>query len=77
MNILNNMEAVFAAAAALAVSAIFMTASIPSAHAQPVVTKGEMAIIVIKAKRMSAEEKLKSVHAESASAIASDKARHV
>ena len=76
MNILNNMEAVFVATAALAVSAMFMPDPIQAAHAQPVVTSASktMAVVVVKAKRMSAEEKLKSVQLESTSAAATEAA---
>ena len=72
MNVLNHMEAVFVATLALAASSTFMSDSIPTANAQPIVSSGSgtMAVVVVKAKRMNAEEKLKSVQAENAYASA-------
>ena len=70
MNVLKNMEAAFVATVALAVSSLLMSDSIPVANAQPVVTSGShaMAVVVVTAKRMSAEEKLKSVQTANAAA---------
>ncbi len=72
MNVLNHMEAVFVATLALAASSTFMNDSIPTANAQPLVSSGgaSIAVVVVKAKRMNAEEKLKSVQAEHAHASA-------
>lgn len=61
MNILKHMEAVFVAAAVLAVSGAHLVDSLPSAHARaPVATSTETkptAVVVVTAKRMTAKEK--------------------
>lgn len=76
MNLHKHMEAVFVATVALAISGIYVGDAIPPAHAQSYVTKASngMTVVVVKAKRMTAEEKLKSVQAESALAGARDAA---
>ncbi len=74
MNILSNLEAVLTATVALAASSMFMTDPVTCASNQPVVTSDSptIAVIVVSARRMNAEEKLKSVQTESA--IAGDRA---
>ncbi|MES2899241.1 MAG: hypothetical protein V4723_05895 [Pseudomonadota bacterium] len=67
MNILANLEAVFTATVALAASSMFITDPAPLASTQPVVRSDSptIAVIVVSARRMNAEEKLKSVQVES------------
>lgn len=74
MNILKNMEAVFVATVALAVSGSAMLDAIPEAHAkQAVVATSSTAlpVVVVKAKRMSAEEKARDLQAERSADFAS------
>lgn len=74
MNILKHMEAVFVATVALAVSGSYMIDAIPEAHAkQAVVATSATAVpvVVVKAKRMSAEEKARDLQAERSAAFAS------
>ena len=63
------LEAVFAATIVLAASSMFIEDCAPP-NAQPVVTSNSahMAVVVVSARRMNAEEKLKSVQIESAHA---------
>ena len=69
MNILKHMEAVFVATVALAVSGSYLVDTLPQAHAQPVASSAGAAVpvVVVKAKRMSDEEKQRSIQAERAS----------
>ena len=66
MNILKHMEAVFVATVALAVTGSYMVDALPQAHAKPMVAMAGAAVpvVVVKAKRMSAEEKQRSIEAE-------------
>ena len=60
MNILKHMEAVFIATVALAVSGSYLIDTLPQANAKPVATAsavGPIPVVVISAKRMSAQEK--------------------
>lgn len=65
MNILKHMEAVFVAAAVLAVSGSHLIGTLPSAHAKAPLTAGAItappAVVVVSAKRMTAEEKARSL----------------
>lgn len=71
MNILNSMEAVFVATVALAGSNLFISSPSHCAGAQPIATsaRDSMAVVIVKARRMNAEEKLQSVRAENAGAM--------
>lgn len=72
MNLLKHMEAVFVATVALAVSGSYMVDAIPEAHAKaPVVAATSVPVVVVKAKRMSAEEKLRDLQAERGATVAS------
>ena len=73
MNLLKHMEAVFVATVALAVSGSYMIDAIPEAHAKaPVVAStAAVPVVVVKAKRMSAEEKLRELQAERGATVAS------
>lgn len=73
MNLLKHMEAVFVATVALAVSGSYMIDAIPEAHAKaPVVSStAAVPVVVVKAKRMSAEEKLRELQAERGATVAS------
>ena len=60
MNIAKHMEAVFVVALAAAGSASFFTDAVPQAHASPaaiqdssIATETKMAVVVVKAKRLS------------------------
>lgn len=67
MNILKHMEAVFITAAAVAVGGSYLADTLPQAHARAAVTASadvQAPVVVIKAKRMSAEEKRQSLQAE-------------
>jgi hypothetical protein len=67
MNILKHMEAVFIAAAVFAVGGSYAVDTLPEAQAKAVVTAStgvQAPVVVIKAKRMSAEEKRQSLQAE-------------
>ncbi|SHG99192.1 hypothetical protein [Massilia sp. CF038] len=68
MNLIKHMEAVFVATVALAVSGSWMLDNLPQAHAQSlaVATVNAPAIVVVKAKRMTAAEKQLSLQAERA-----------
>ena len=68
MNILKHMEAVFVATVALAVSGSYLVDTLPQAHAKTEVAMAGVAeavpVVVVKAKRMSAAEKQRSIEAE-------------
>jgi hypothetical protein len=64
MNILKHMEAVFVATVALAVSSSYLVDTLPQAHAKPVVSASAIPVVVVSAKRMSAQEKQQSLQAE-------------
>lgn len=73
MNILKHMEAVFVATVALTVSASYMIEAIPEAHAKAAVVASatSVPVVVVKGKRMSAEEKLRDLQAERNATVAS------
>jgi hypothetical protein len=77
MNILHNVEAVFALAAGLAVGTGAMLPSNvgapaqTSVHAVSVATPQQMAVVVVKARRLTAVEKMRSLEDERALARAS------
>jgi hypothetical protein len=74
VNILKHMEAVFVATVALAVSGSYMIDAIPEAHAKAAVVATSTAavpVVVVKAKRMSAEEKARDLQAERNASFAS------
>jgi hypothetical protein len=63
MNILKHMEAVFVASMVLAISSSYVSDLLPQAHAKPVASvraDTKTAVVVVSAKRMSAEEKLQA-----------------
>ena len=65
MNILKHMEAVFVATVALTVSGSYLLDTLPEAHAKPVVTaSAAIPVVVVSAKRMSAQEKQQSLQAD-------------
>jgi surface antigen len=67
MNILKHMEAVFVATAVFAVGGSYLIDTLPEAHAKPAVSASaalQAPVVVVKAKRMSAEEKRQSLQAE-------------
>ncbi len=68
MNILKHMEAVFVATVALAVTGSYMVDTLPQAHAKPAITMAmntsAVPVVVVKAKRMSADEKQRAFAAE-------------
>jgi hypothetical protein len=66
MNILKHMEAVFVAAAVFAVSGSYMADTLPQAHAKAVTasTAAAVPVVVVTAKRMSAQEKQQALQAE-------------
>lgn len=71
MNIAKHMEAVFVVALAAAGSASYFTDAVPQAYASPAViqdssiaTETRMAVVVVKAKRLSPAEKGPTVLAE-------------
>ncbi|HEY0064420.1 MAG TPA: hypothetical protein VGC21_20050 [Telluria sp.] len=68
MNLIKHMEAVFVATVALAVSGSWMIDQLPAAHAQSaaIATVDAPAVVVVKAKRMTAAEKQVSLQAERA-----------
>lgn len=72
MNILHNVEAVFALAAGMAVGAGVMLPSGSSAPLTPpvqsisVATPGKMAVVVVPARRLTAVEKMRAVENERA-----------
>ena len=69
MNILKHMEAVFVVAAVLTVGGSYVLDTLPQANAKAAVTASAAVqgpVVVIKAKRMSAEEKRQSLQAERA-----------
>ena len=78
MNILKHMEAVFVATiavAVLAVSATYATGSMPEAQSSTAIaTAGNatMPVVVVSAKRLSADEKLQSLREERKLATARD-----
>ena len=66
MNILKNMEAIFIAATVIAGATSFASADVPKHHAAPVAkaslaTEGKMAVVTVSAKRMTAEQKARSL----------------
>ena len=71
MNILKHMEAVFVATVVFTVGGLYVKGTLPEAHAKATViattattaTTGTQ-VVVVKAKRMNAEEKRQSLHAE-------------
>ncbi|TFW13817.1 hypothetical protein [Duganella callida] len=65
MNVLENFEAVFVVVAGLACAATY---AIDNAAMSPV--EPNMQVVVVSAKRMTAEEKLQSLQAERAIAVA-------
>ena len=69
MNILKHMEAVFIATVVFTVGGSYAIDKLPQAHAKAAVAANINAstpVVVIKAKRMSAEEKRQSLQAERA-----------
>jgi hypothetical protein len=65
MNFIKHMEAVFVATATLALSGSLLIDTLPSAHAKaPAYTTSAVHSVVVKAKRMTAEEKLQSLREE-------------
>ena len=70
MNILKHMEAVFVATVALAVSGSYMIDALPEAHARTVgataaaTAQQSIPVVVVSAKRLSPEEKQRSLDAE-------------
>lgn len=67
MNLLKNMEAVFAASVALAVSASYLLDALPSANASAAATASAahaIPVVVVKARRMTPAEKQQSLQAE-------------
>ncbi len=67
MNILKHMEAVFVATVVLAVSGSYLVDTLPQAYAKPVVSANAVPVVVVSAKRLSAQEKLQLERAESGS----------
>ncbi|HEV7815085.1 MAG TPA: hypothetical protein VGP06_08315 [Janthinobacterium sp.] len=70
MNVLKNMEIIFIVVLALACSAVYV-GTLPEAQADArsaVTAAGDMPVVVISAKRMSAEEKQQSLNEERAQA---------
>ena len=74
MNILKHMEAVFVATVALTVSGSYMIDALPEAHARSAIatasTQQSIPVVVVSAKRMSPEEKQRSLNAERDATIA-------
>ena len=69
MNVLKHMEAVFVATVALAVSGSYLLDTLPEAHAKPMLgASAAVPVVVVSAKRMSAQEKQQSLEAERAGA---------
>ena len=67
MNILKHMEAVFVATVVFAVGGSYVIDTLPEANAKPALTASaaqQAAVVVVKAKRMTAEEKRQSLQAE-------------
>ena len=67
MNILKHMEAVFVATVVLAVGGAYAIDTLPQANAKAAVTASvgaQAPAVVVKAKRMTAEEKRQSLQAE-------------
>jgi hypothetical protein len=72
MNLIKHMEAVFIATLALAVSSTWLADTLPSAHAKAPVTASATAavpVVVVSAKRMTAQEKLQAERADAAAAV--------
>ena len=68
MNVLKHMEAVFVATVALAMSGSYLL-TLPEAYAKPMLSaSAAVPVVVVSAKRMSAQEKQQSLEAERASA---------
>lgn len=60
MNLIEHMEAVFIASVTFAVGGAYLADRLPTAHARPAVVATAApggAVVVVKARRMSAEEK--------------------
>jgi hypothetical protein len=60
MNLIKHMEAVFIASVTFAVGGSYLAERLPHAHAKPAVVASvepATAVVVVKARRMSAEEK--------------------
>ena len=68
MNLLKHMEAVFIATVVLAVTGSYVADTMPTAHATPaaVVSTASVPVVVVSAKRMSAQEKLQAARADAA-----------
>ena len=67
MNLIKHMEAVFVTTVALAVSGSWLADALPAAHAKsPVsaVASAPAAVVVVSAKRMTAEEKQRALQDE-------------
>jgi hypothetical protein len=78
MNILKHMEAVFVAAAVFAVGGSYALDTLPQAHAKAAVIASadtSAPVVVIKAKRMSAEEKRLSLQADQLAGAAAPASR--
>ena len=73
MNLLKHMEAVFMATVTLAVSGSYLAATIPAAHARTATATAQQAVpvVVVSAKRMSAQEKQRSLQDERGDTVAS------
>jgi hypothetical protein len=66
MNVLKNMEAIFIAAAVIAGATSFASAGVAKQPAAPVAkaslaTEGKMAVVTVTAKRMTADEKARTL----------------
>jgi outer membrane murein-binding lipoprotein Lpp len=68
MNLLKHMEAVFIATVVLAVSSTYLADTLPTAHARQAAAPSTSAVpvVVVSAKRMSAQEKLQAARADAA-----------
>lgn len=65
MKLIKHMEAVFVATVALTVSGSYLIDTLPQAHAKTAAyASSGTPVVVVKAKRMSAEEKRQSLKAE-------------
>lgn len=71
MNILKHMEAVFVAAAVFAVSGSYLVDTLPQANAKQVAmasAASAVPVVVVSAKRMTAQEKQQALQSERAAA---------
>lgn len=67
MNILKHMEAVFVATVAFAISGSYLADTLPQAHAKTIASaSAAVPVVVVSAKRMTAQEKRQSLQAERA-----------